>query len=795
MKVSYNWLKDYVKIDYSPEDLAEKLTGAGVEVEEILCKIPEFTGVVVGKVNDVRKHPDADKLSVCKVSDGSEEFQVICGALNVQTGQTVPFARTGAKLVGNFKIKKAKIRGIESFGMICSKEELGLEKKSEGIWALAGDGYQLGQDFHSILNRAQDYIFDLFITPNRPDCLNFIGIARELSAITRKDLNIPEIDLQESENKKAAELVSINIENPEGCPRYAARVINNVKIGPSPEWLVERLEAASIRSINNVVDITNFVLMETGHPLHAFDLNEIKGAEVNVRYSRKGEKFTTLDEKERVLPENTVIICDAERAVAIGGIMGGMNSEVTEKTQHVLLEAAYFKRENIAVSSKKLGLSTEASQRFERGADIDGVIYALDRAADLMATLASGEVAKGIIDEYPQKAPVVTVPFRTSRVNHVLGSTLGGQEIIEPLKYLGFKIADTLVTVPSYRVDVHQEIDLIEEVARMVNYDNLPTRIETKIPYDKAGGFREDLYNGMLREKMIELGFLEALTNSMISNTDTQPFSDEEPVSILNPISDDMAIMRPLLLPGLLKSVDFNLNRNISNVRLFELGRVFKYKGKGESPDQPYHIAAVMCGNRDGAKWEASAHTVDFYDIKGIVEAMFSKIFLDKIQLILYDNRKYLSPDESVGINFKNMNIGCYGRLSDQVLKQFNIEVPVYAFELSLDPLLEATKKRRQFVPIPRFPYVEKDMALVLDDSKPASEVTDYIKSIGGPLLKTVEVFDVFRGGKLPAGKKSLAIRMHFQSAERTLSDEEVDTIFKKIIKEASKAFKASLRD
>ncbi|HHJ53159.1 MAG TPA: phenylalanine--tRNA ligase subunit beta, partial [Caldithrix abyssi] len=401
MKVTYRWLKDYVDFSESAFEIADKLTHAGFEVEEIHPMIQPFTGVVVGEVVEVEKHPNADKLSVCKVRTAEGEYQVICGAPNVAQGQFVPFAQVGAVLPGGFKIKKAKIRGVESFGMICSKEELGLEKQSDGIWAFE-QPMPLGEDVHALLSKEEDYLLDFFITPNRPDCLSVVGIAREIAALTGSTLRLPQVQVQEQSTEKIDDLVSIKIHDPEGCPRYAARIIRGVKLAPSPEWMQHRLEAVGVRPINNIVDITNYVLMELGHPLHAFDLAQIKGPEINVRSSEPGEKFTTLDEKERELPANTVMICDRDRAVAIGGIMGGLNSEVSDTTKDILLESAYFNPERIAFSSKKLGLSTEASQRFERGADPNGVLRALDRAAQLMAELAGGTIVTGVYDVYPR---------------------------------------------------------------------------------------------------------------------------------------------------------------------------------------------------------------------------------------------------------------------------------------------------------------------------------------------------------------------------------------------------------
>jgi phenylalanyl-tRNA synthetase beta chain len=427
MRVSYNWLKDYVKFNLSPAELAEELTMVGLEVEEVIPLYPKFDGIIVGRVLSVAKHPNADKLSLCQVDSGNGKFDVICGAPNVSEGQTIPFAPINTKLPNGLVIKKAKIRGVESSGMICSEEELGLAEHSEGIWELSSD-YKVGEDLYKQLEKKQDYILDLSITPNRPDAMSMIGVARDVAAILDEKLIRPTFDIKET-NENAEDVISVNIENPEGCPRYAARIIRNVKMGESPKWLADKLLAGGFRPINIIVDITNFVLLELGQPLHAFDLSQISGNKIIVRDSKKDEKFTTLDEKERVIPRNTVMICDAEKAVAIGGIMGGLNSEVSGHTTDILLESAYFKPERISVSSKKLVLPSEASQRFERGVDPNGIPFACDRAASLMAELAGGEILNGIVDEYPRLIHPAKIKIRLDRINHLLGTQLTDKEI------------------------------------------------------------------------------------------------------------------------------------------------------------------------------------------------------------------------------------------------------------------------------------------------------------------------------------------------------------------------------
>ncbi len=793
MKVTYRWLKEYVDFDESAAQIADKLTNAGFEVEELRPLVQPFHGVVVGRVTNVAKHPNADKLSVCTVETPQGAFQVICGAPNVADGQTVPFAQVGAELPNGFKIRKAKIRGVESFGMICSKEELGMEKQSDGIWAFE-QNWPLGDDVYRLLSSQQDYLFDFFITPNRPDCLSVTGIAREVAALTGGTLKMPQPNVPEETAKKIGDTVSVTVEDEEGCPRYAARLIRDVQIKPSPAWMQERLDAVGIRPINNIVDITNYVLMELGQPLHAFDLSQISGSEIIVRSSAPKERFITLDDKERELPENTVLICDSEKAVAIGGIMGGQNSEVSENTKDILLESAYFKPERIARSSKKLGLSTEASQRFERGADPNGVIRAVNRAAQLMVELADGKVAAGIVDVYPQPVVPKEITLRPERVNRVLGAHLSQEQIERTLASIELKIDGARVQAPTFRPDLTQEVDLIEEVARLVNFSNLPTNKETALRYEIPESTQDNLVS-YLRENSLQLGLQEVFTNSMLKEREAAPFYQGTPVRILNPISDDMALMRPSLLPGLLRSTAYNINRNMTDVRIFEIGRMFRNYVHNQLPEQPYGLAAAISGRRFRESWSAPQTKIDFYDIKGYLENFLLKISLDNWQFILYDKTSYMAENECLAVRCADDIIGVCGKIKPEISELFGIGDAVYAFELNVDLLQKHLSFERSYQPIARYPYSERDMALVLDEQVPAGAVLDLIRQTGAPLLSEVDVFDVYVGDKIPQGQKSLAIRMRFQSKERTLSDKEVDKIFHKIIRRSEKEFDAHLRD
>ena len=792
MKVSYNWLKDYVDFDLSPQALAEKLTMSGLEVEEIISTLPKFKGVIVGKVLEVEKHPNADQLSICQVDTGSEQLKVICGAPNVAKDQMVPFAPVGTMLPNGIKIKKAKIRGVESFGMICSEEELGLSEKSDGIWELPAN-FDLGADLYIQLHAAQDYVFDVSITPNRPDAMSMIGIAREVAAILNTEYRKPVISKVEVSDR-AADIIQIEVHSKDGCPRYAARVIKDVKIGPSPKWMADRLTAGGIRPINTIVDITNYVLLELGQPLHAFDLSKLSGSRIVVRYSAKNEKFTTLDEKDRIMPPETVMICDAEQAVAIGGIMGGLNSEVSEQTVDVLLESAYFNPIRIGASSKKLGLSSEASQRFERGIDPNGIPFACDRAAFLMAELAGGKVLRDIVDEYPAKINEKIVAVRTKRVNMLLGTELTELEIKHIFSRLGISYQKGKAVIPTFRPDLEREVDLIEEVARLITYERIPLKKQTRIDYDTAVNQDENFYR-LLKSQIRELGFNEVYTNSMVALREMENLEKDNFVRIMNPISDDMNVMRRSLLPGLLKVAAFNINRNRPDLRLFEIGRVFFNQIPEAVNSQPYYLSGIIHGSRKIQSWDEHALRVDFYDIKGLVEAFLVKIFLDNIELILYDNTVCFDQSQAATVKIDGDTIGHFGRIKTEVIHLYDIDSDVYGFEFSVDVLRTQVNLNRLFQKFSKFPFIEKDLALVVENDVNAGELKDLIFHSGKPLVNQIDVFDLFRGKQLGEAKKSIAFRIRFQSSERTLNEKEVSKIFDRIIKDAERNFNAKLRD
>ena len=791
MRVSYQWLQEYVQVDLTPRELARKLTMAGLEVEEVESTLPAFDGIIVAKVLHVNKHPNADRLSVCEVSTGREKFQVVCGAPNVAAGQTVAFAPVGVLLPNGVRIDQVKIRGVESSGMICSEAELAVSSRADGIWELPAS-YKVGRDLHKILETSQDHILEINITPNRPDAMSMIGIARETAALTGKRYRYPKIVVKEKK-EKAADQIGIKIRS-KGCPRYSARIVRNVKIAPSPQWLAERLTAGGIRPINNVVDITNFVLMELGQPLHAFDLAKIAGRKIMVRDARPHEKFVTLDGKERQLPAHTVMICDAEKAVAIGGIMGGLNSEVSDSTVDVLLESAYFNPASISFSSRQLGLTSEASQRFERGIDPAGTTRAADRAATLMAEIAGGEILRGTVDVYPQKIKAKKIPLRPARVNLLLGTDLNSTTINRILGKLEIKVTGQSAVIPTFRPDLEREIDLIEEVARIYDFENIPTSSQTPIVYEQLLN-PEDLFLSYLKNQVRELGLTEVITNSMIPRRDLQAIGEQITVTVRNPISDDMNVMRPSMLPGLLKTVLYNLHRHAADIRIYELGRVFLNSDPGDINAQPYFLSGTIIGAGILPRWDRQSLPVDFYDIKGLVESFLSKISLDNVDLILYDNHVYFDPEQSMAIRRNDEIVGYFGRLRTEVARQIGIENTVFGFEFNVQKLYKQIDLDRRYQPFSKFPYSEKDLAIVVEKNISSADIRKVILEAGGNLLTFVEVFDVYAGESIEKTKKSLAFRLRFQSLERTLTDSEINILFNKIIRATAEKLNARLRE
>lgn len=789
MKVSYNWLKEFVDFDLSVEELAHMLTMLGLEVDAIERTGEGLDDVVVALVEERAQHPNADKLSLCRVNNGSETLNIVCGAQNFKSGDKVVLAQIGAVLPGDFKIKRSKIRGEESFGMLCSEKELGLADESAGIMVLADD-LQLGTPVFQALGM-KDTVFEIGLTPNRADCLSVIGVAREIAAKLGKKVryNLPEV---KEGGEVITELASVQIDDPDLCPRYTARYISGCTIAPSPQWLVNRLKALGQRSINNVVDVTNYVLLEYGHPLHAFDFRQLAGGKIVVRRGGEGERFTTLDGQERVLKASDLTIRDAERAVALAGIMGGENSEIADDTSNILLESAYFNPTAIRLTSKRLGIHTESSHRFERGTDINIVTVALDRAAALIAELAGGQVARGIIDAYPSSVEQKIIVARVARINEILGINLDEERVRAIFTNLEFAV-DTVepgvlkVTIPSFRVDIEREIDLVEEVARLYGFENIPlTMPVAQVFSDRIP--RAQLLERELKNLLVGAGFNEVINFSFASHADISklnlPESDRRAaaVALLNPLVDEHAVMRTTLLPALLQTTARNFSLRNFNLRLFEMRRVYWIKPGEVLPEEPLHVAGLMSGLRNPEGWNQVKDLVDFYDIKGVVESIALSFKLPRLTFLPGGVEPFYHPGKSAAIVCSGELIGTLGEIHPDVQEAFELEKPVYYFELDFAKLAGLSAAATKIVAPSRFPDTYRDIAMLLDAQTPAASIIDCISGVKIDKVKSVEIFDLYTGDKIPQGQKSVAVRVRYGSFDKTLTDEEVNRFHQKIL-------------
>ena len=799
MKISINWLNDYVNIkNISVNEIVDKLTYAGLEVEEVDDQAKKFENIVIGLVKEVKKHPNADKLSLCIVNDGKDDYSVVCGAPNVSAGQKVAFAKVGAVIPnGGMKLEKAKIRGEVSFGMICSERELGLGDNHEGIMVL-DPSLKEGLSFAEAMEM-NDTVLEIAITPNRADALSHIGIARELSALFDIPLKYPDINLKES-GKKSEELASVEIKNPDNCPRYIGKVVSNVVIKESPNWLKNRLKSIGLRPINNVVDVTNYVLHEVGQPLHAFDLDNLGGKKIIVRDAGKNTKFATLDSKERKLQSNDLMICDANKPVAIAGVMGGENSEVKSSTKNLLIESAYFNRSSIRKTSKNLGLSTDASYRFERGTDPEITKWAARRAAQLIQQTAGGEIALGEIDAYPNKITTRKCTVRFERINKILGYQIGASEVELILSKLGFVIdkkslGDVTVFIPSYRHDIEREIDLIEEVARIYGYNKIPE--VNKITVTLEEKVDHSAFNDRVREFLNSLGFYEIITNSLLSEDTARRFGNA--INLLNPQSNEMSHLRTSLIPGLLTSISNNIKVNEKDLQLFELGKVFEKVTTSKINDfndfiESEHLLLALTGNRIRIEWFEKDSPFSLYDLTGLIDS-----FLNKILPEVTFNIKSLTESEAKFNNLfslisENQNIGLGGRLKKEYCTLFDIDQDVYMIQVDLSVLKKIKISKKIFNELLKFPKVYRDVAFVLDIDVTTDQVIGIIKEATTNLLHNIKLFDIFQSESLGKGKKSLAFQLEFFNSNRTLTEEEVEKDFRNAIKAVEKIFNAQLR-
>lgn len=808
MRISLQWLRTYVEPDATPEEIARRLTSAGLEVESIEHLGRQFDKFVVGAVDSVIKHPKADKLSLCDVRiSETETIRIVCGAPNVRAGQKVPVALVGALIPSNmhdpegkpFVIGAAKIRGEQSHGMICAESELGLSDNASGIMVLVADA-RVGQGLAEYLG-IDDVAFEIGVTPNRPDCLGHIGIAREVAAAFDCSLTLPVSVIAEKMDDPVSAAATVRIENGVDCPRYAARVIRNVSNGPSPAWMQARLGVAGIRPINAIVDVTNFVMLEYNQPLHAFDYDRLAHHTIIVKSAAQNGKFVTLDKKERTLPDNALMICDAERAVAVAGVMGGENSEISNTTTSVLLESAYFNPVSIRKTSKYLGLSTDASYRFERGIDPSATVDALNRAASLIADIAGGTICAGAIDVYPMPIEQRVVHVRYERVNNILGTHIATEDMSRYVASVGIGVAESgtreiVCTIPTFRPDIEQEIDIVEEIARLHGFSNIDDTMVSEINFSnkRVSTSVADL----VRVWLADNGFNEIVSNSLLDEAMASMFSDAL-VRLMNPISREQSVMRPNLLVSLLQTVIHNINYGTDSLRVFEVGRGFTLAAPGDVAGpiagfcEKELIGICLTGNIAPQCWTTPERAVDIFDMKGIVSSLLHKISIDKQSFISYDAQDGLT-EQRIAVEINGVYAGYLGRVHSDICKKLKIDKSVFVAELSLKELESGTRTFRQYIPVLKYPIVARDCAFIVERDVPSAVIEKTIRSSAGRLLRSVELFDVFEGASVGDGKRSVAYALRFASTERTLTDVEIEHEMKSIIGAVIKNHRAVLR-
>ncbi len=800
MLISLKWLSDYVDCTLSPERIADGLTMAGLEVEAVSPRYPQLSKVITVRIDSVERHPKADRLSLCNVSDGRSTYSIVCGAPNVRAGAVAPLAVEGAELSGGV-VREMKVRGVLSQGMLCSEKELGLSDDHSGIMLLPTNT-PLGVRLDKALG-IDDILMEVAITPNRGDCLSVVGIAREVAALCKNPLKYPPASVKDS-GPPIESLTSVTIDDPAGCPRYSARVIRGVKIGPSPAWLKDRVEAIGLRSISNIVDVTNYIMMELGQPLHAFDFDRLREHRIVVRQAASGEKFTTLDGVERLLPENAVLICDGVGPVAIGGIMGGLNSEISPDTVNVLIESAYFQPQSIRRSSRKLGLKTESSYRFERGIDPDGVLRALDRAAALMQEVGGGEIASGRIDVYPEKITPSVLTLRVNRTNRFLGTNLSAAEMKTILDQIEMRVEDLgenclRVIPPLFRSDVTREVDLTEEIARLAGYDGVPVT-RPMVAVESASFDPRQRTRQEVKEMMVGAGFYEVINYSFISYESLKKLGYPEgdllmnPIRLKNPLSDEQAVMRTSLVPGLLQNARYNFDRRSETVRIFELSKVFLPREGELLADEPQHLAGIIAGKRISRAIYSGDEEADYTDVKGAVEAITDFLRIEDVRFRADSLPPWLDPYASASVYVAGERVGELGKVHPDVQAAFDLKRQVYLFRLDFERLFALRGPVPVYKSLPKFPAVSRDMALVADESLPVEEPLDFIHSLNEPLLEKTDIFDIFRSQQLGSGKKSIGYRLTYRAADRSLTDEEINEIHGKLVEKVMAKFGVSLR-
>jgi len=790
MKVSLNWLKEHVDIELSPEDLGHLLTMAGLEVEGIEVVGQNLDDILVARILEVSPHPNADRLSLCRVDTGTDIISVVCGAPNASEGVLAPLILPGGKLPDGTKMKESRIRGEISKGMLLAEDEMGLTDDHAGIMILP-EGTTPGTSLSALLS-FPDWVFDVSITPNRPDCASVLGIAREIAANTGKPLKSFEQGVDEK-GPAIDGLTNVSVQDPEGCPRYAAAVVQDVSLKPTPFWMRYRLFQSGVRSISNLVDISNYVMLELGQPLHAFDYDRLSENRIEVRRAKKGETFTTLDGVKRDLDPETLLICDGQKPVALAGIMGGLNSEIHDQTQNILVESAFFDPITIRRGSKRLGLSTEASYRFERGADVGGVITALNRALYFINLLAGGVTAKGIIDNYSSPFMVPRISFRPEKANAILGTAISKNAMKGYFEALEMGVLDDQdlfhVIPPTFRVDIKREVDLVEEVARLHGFDNIPV-ISPRITPSEGSESPDLLLRDKARAMMTAFGFSEIITYSFVSPDSVNALVGETSgvlnafTRIMNPLTVDQSVLRTSLIPGLMETAKYNVLHEMGDLKLFEWGKVFFDKKDHVQPFEKICLAGVVVGMHDEKSWYNEERAVDFYDIKGILAALLKGIGLEGFRFKQEKDLPGYDKEVSSAIYCaNNTRLGQVGFAAPEVIDAYELKMnPVCLFEIDVAALLAALPKKRAFVPFGRFPAVHRDLSLVLDCGISCDAITDIINEEGGHLLESVHVFDLYEGERIDSSEKAISFKISFRSDRGTLDGEEINRLYEAIV-------------
>ena len=799
MKASIEWLKEYSDIDVDAVKLGDILTMTGSKVETIEQRGNDIKNVVVGKILEIVKHPDSDHLVITQMDLGDEKVQIVTGADNIKVGDIVPVAKDGSELPGGVKIKKGKLRGIDSCGMMCSVGELGLDinqypgQIEHGIMILDKNlENKLGEDIVDILNLRED-IIDFEITPNRPDCLAIEGLGRETAVSLGKEFKNPRknIDELKIEDKKEIEGLKVDIEAPDLCYRYIARVVKNVKIAPSPEWLVRRLNACGIRSINNIVDITNYVMLEMGQPMHAFDINSIEGKHIIVRRAKNGEKITTLDEEERTLDENDLVIADETKPVAIAGVMGGMNSEIEKDTETVVFESASFYGGAVRKTAKKVGLRTESSSRFEKGLSPENALRAINRAMELVEEINAGEVVEGKIDVYPTKQKTNKINLDYDRINKLLGTEISKEEMIDTLEKLNIKVENDIAIAPYFRTDIEQLADIAEEVLRFYGYDKLDT---TLVESDTTIGIRnkEQKIEQKIKNVLVNSGLSEIYTYGFVSDKDLEKSKinkdlKETSILIQNPLSDEYRLMRPSTIPSMMQTLATNANKKNSSAKLFDISKSYKNINNevenGEVPLQENILTIGMYGD-----------DIDFYTVKGLIENVLETSSINRYEIVRETENESYHTGRCANIKVGIDVIATIGEVHPEVLDNYGIEKRAYLAEVNLSKVTKYSKVNKKYVEVPKFPAVERDIAIIVDEKVEVGQIEKIITKKAKKLLEKMQLFDIYRNEKLGDNKKSVAYSLIFRDKNRTLSDEEINGVMETIIGELQKTLNAELR-